>query len=373
MSKNLYVDFHVLQTVPPSCVNRDDTGSPKTAVFGGKTRARVSSQAWKYAMREAFKDIFTEEQIGIRTRKVKSLLSNKIMELDGSIEQKKADELVEEAWNACKSKSGKDKKDVMFLISTLQIEEFAKTILELQKNGEIKKNKKTKGKEDEEKVRRLKAALNSNPSIDLLLFGRMAAGAPDLNYDAAAQVAHSISTHAVSNEYDYFTAVDDCASEDSSGAGHLATVEFNSSTLYRYATVNVKELREHLNAEETLFTVKGFAEAFMKSMPTGKQNTFANRTLPDMVYVTIRSDQPVNLVGAFEKPIPAGENGYVKESKKAFVKYAQNTYDEWVSEPMEAWHIGKECDELGSAVNYQELMERMESSLSALLEPDERA
>ena len=44
-TKRLYVDFHVLQTVPPSCVNRDDTGSPKTAVYGGAVRARVSSQA----------------------------------------------------------------------------------------------------------------------------------------------------------------------------------------------------------------------------------------------------------------------------------------------------------------------------------------
>ena len=56
-TKRLYVDFHVLQTVPPSCVNRDDTGSPKTSVYGGSVRARVSSQAWKHAMRV----MFTEE------------------------------------------------------------------------------------------------------------------------------------------------------------------------------------------------------------------------------------------------------------------------------------------------------------------------
>ena len=38
--RRLYVDLHVIQTVPPSCINRDDTGSPKTAVYGGATRAR---------------------------------------------------------------------------------------------------------------------------------------------------------------------------------------------------------------------------------------------------------------------------------------------------------------------------------------------
>lgn len=49
---NLYVDIHVLQTVPSSNINRDDTGAPKTAVYGGTTRSRVSSQSWKKAIRE---------------------------------------------------------------------------------------------------------------------------------------------------------------------------------------------------------------------------------------------------------------------------------------------------------------------------------
>lgn len=64
-----YIDLHVLQTVPPSCVNRDDTGSPKTAVYGGVTRARVSSQAWKHAMREMFKE---EPRKGRRENKSQS-------------------------------------------------------------------------------------------------------------------------------------------------------------------------------------------------------------------------------------------------------------------------------------------------------------
>ena len=89
---------------------------------------------------------------------------------------------------------------------------------------------------------RYKEALKEAPSADMALFGRMVADDPSLNYDAAAQVAHSISTHAVQNEFDYFTAVDDCAPEDNAGAGHLGTVEYNSATLYRYATVNVLEL-----------------------------------------------------------------------------------------------------------------------------------
>ena len=361
-SKNLYVDFHVLQTVPPSCVNRDDTGSPKTAVFGGKTRARVSSQAWKHTMREMFKDIFSEDQIGFRTKKVKDILVKQIMEQAENMDQSNAEKLADQALDVCDIK-----KDVLFFISALQLKELAKTILTVQDEMDLKKDLKNK-KKDAPWKGSLKKALKGTPSIDLVLFGRMVASDPDLNYDAAAQVAHSISTHTVSNEYDYFTAVDDCVAEDNSGAGHLGTVEFNSSTLYRYATVNVREMLEHLDVEETREAVKGFTEAFLKSMPTGKQNTFANRTLPDMVYVTIRTDQPVNLVNAFEKPIVSGESGYLEGSKKAFVEYAQTVYDQWVSEPAAAWHIGKGCDELGKTVNYQELLEMLDAELSRRLE-----
>ena len=84
--------------------------------------------------------------------------------------------------------------------------------------------------------------------------------------------------------------MDDCAPEDNAGAGHLGTVEYNSSTLYRYATVNVLELVRTLGAEQAAQTVRAFGEAFIRSMPTGKQNSFANRTLPDAVYVTLRQD-----------------------------------------------------------------------------------
>lgn len=83
MKKRLYVDFHVLQTVPPSCINRDDTGSPKTAIYGGVTRARVSSQAWKHAMRQAFveESLLDEEDVGKRTKKVTELVEKEIAAL----------------------------------------------------------------------------------------------------------------------------------------------------------------------------------------------------------------------------------------------------------------------------------------------------
>jgi CRISPR system Cascade subunit CasC len=66
----IFLDVHALQTVPPSNLNRDDTGAPKTALYGGVPRARVSSQAWKRATRTYFADehLLEPSELGVRTK-----------------------------------------------------------------------------------------------------------------------------------------------------------------------------------------------------------------------------------------------------------------------------------------------------------------
>jgi len=358
MNTNLYVEFHVLQTVPPSCVNRDDTGSPKTAVYGGKNRSRVSSQAWKHAMREMFNDIFPEDQKGYRTKNMKALLSKKICELDNNIKYEDAEKTATVVLESSEVKSRGGKKDVLFFISSKQIDALAEAAIKYSNDKSIN---------DKEKTKLYKDALMTSPSIDLVLFGRMAANDPNLNYDAAAQVAHSISTHAVSNEYDYFTAVDDFKISNDSGAGYLSTVEFNSSTLYRYANINVIELLSSLSKEETLLAVRGFAEAFIRSMPTGKQNSFANRTLPDFVYVTIRHDQPINLVNAFEKPIVSDGDGNMSKSQKAFIQYTNKIYKNWVSEPDKNWVVCSNNELVEKTIAFPVLLDEIENAISEFI------
>lgn len=46
------IELHILQSFPPTCLNRDRFGAPKSAMFGGVERARVSSQCWKRPTRE---------------------------------------------------------------------------------------------------------------------------------------------------------------------------------------------------------------------------------------------------------------------------------------------------------------------------------
>ncbi len=350
--ERLYVDLHVLQTVPPSCVNRDDTGSPKTAVYGGVTRARVSSQAWKRAMRLQFRQTLAEGDVSLRTKMVADLIAEEISRMQPELSEKKAQSMAKSALEAAgiklKEESEKLKTGALFFISPSQIRALAKAAVE------------SEGGKPEKAV--CQNALRSRPGVDLALFGRMVADDPTLNFDAAAQVAHAISTHAVETEYDYFTTVDDCSPEDNAGAGHLGTVEFNSSTLYRYATVNVGALRGMLE-EKAPAAVRAFADAFIRSMPTGKQNTFANWTRPDAVYVTIRHDQPINLAGAFEKPIRAGEGGYVDGSIRALASYAQETYADFAAAPELALTVGRGMETLGEPCSVDALLDTLEAWL----------
>ncbi len=344
----LYLDVHVLQTVPPSCVNRDDTGSPKTAVYGGATRARVSSQSWKKAMREMFKEILPAHSLGTRTKQIVSMVAEEIHKLDDSRDcEADAAQILKTA--GLKIESPEKGTNALFFMSNAQAVALAELAIDPDAS-------KTKAQE----------ALQQSPGIDIALFGRMVADAPSLNTDAAAQVAHSISTHKVSNEYDYFTAVDDRAPEDHAGAGHIGTVEYNSSTLYRYATIAVHELHKQLK-DDTADAVTGFVRAFACSMPTGKQNTFANRTLPDTILVTIRRDQPINLVGAFERPVQAGKNnedGYIQSSAQAFVEHTNKTYANWLGKPEVSLVTGELLSELGDLHPFNDLLNILEREIS---------
>ena len=351
-TKRLYVDFHVLQTVPPSCVNRDDTGSPKTAVYGGAVRARVSSQAWKHAMRVMFTGEMSDAvETGKRTKKGADLVAKQITLL---APESDAEKLAKKAIESAGIKSDDKGTKALFFMSEAQ----AKALAELAVDGCTDK-------------KQYKEALKAAPSADMALFGRMVADDPSLNYDAAAQVAHSISTHTVQNEFDYFTAVDDCAPEDNAGAGHLGTVEYNSATLYRYATVNVLELVRTLGAEQAAQTVRAFGEAFIRSMPTGKQNSFANRTLPDAVYVTLRQDQPVNLCGAFEKPVRKSEEGYAEPSKMALKQYAKELYNTFAEAPEQSFTVGTGLEELAQPMPLNTMLAALEKAVEEKLSGNE--
>ena len=333
---SLTIDLHVLQSVPPSNLNRDDSGSPKSAQYGGVRRARVSSQAWKRATREHFSQHLNPEQTGVRTLRAAELLASRISAIDPSLEKDAVQKAAETALAAVglkleakrKKKDADDEEDpgvktqYLVFFSNEQLDKLA----ELAASGE-------------KAAKTYKEVMRGNNGIDLALFGRMVADDAELNVDASVQVAHALSTHAVDNEFDFYTAVDDETPRDETGAGMMGTLEFNSSVLYRYATVNVDLLHAQLSEpSDVVRAVEEFVTSFVLSMPTGKQNTFANGTLPDAVVVCARKDRGISLVGAFEHPVRATrEGGFVENSAKALTAYAQDVLTQYAAQADRTW------------------------------------
>ena len=334
-----YVDIHIIQNLPPSCVNRDDSGSPKSAVYGGVRRLRVSSQSWKRATRLYFNDLLDAKDVGVRTKRVVEVLAERITE-DAPELAGDAVTLAEGVFKAARIKLSppRGKKDApqesgyLLFLSTSQIARLAELAIASARDGETLDAK------------TVKKIFKEAHAVDIALFGRMVADDTDLNVDAACQVAHAISTHAAENEYDFFTAVDDDKSrseEEDAGAGMMGTVEFSSATMYRYATVNLDMLVENLgDGDAALRALEVFIKGFCLSMPTGKQNTFANRTLPEAVVVSVRDDQPVSLVGAFEKPIRTNEaDGYLARSAEALAEHARAIEDSYGLKPLASFVV----------------------------------
>lgn len=364
------IDIHILQTVPPSNLNRDDTGSPKTAIYGGVRRSRVSSQAWKRAAREAFKSYLDESELGTRTKRVVDLLAEEIVDQAPELEER-ASELASSTFETIGIKLEKPKKDesqeekedatlqsqYLLFLSRRQIQNLASAAIEAAGADDVKKAL---------RAAKVKDLANRDHSVDIALFGRMVANQNDINVDAAAQVAHAISVHSVETEFDYYTAVDDRLDDDETGAGMIGTVEFNSATLYRYAAVDVNRLADNLgDALATRRAVEAFLQAFVRSMPSGKQNSFAHRTLPEAVVVVVRESQPINLVGAFEKPIRELERkGRVKRAAEELCNEAQEIERAYGEKPISSWvtRVGTDTDsldELGANVPLDEMVTQL--------------
>ncbi|WP_329097243.1 type I-E CRISPR-associated protein Cas7/Cse4/CasC [Streptomyces sp. NBC_01439] len=372
MSRTI-LDVHILQTVPPSNINRDDTGAPKSAVYGGVRRSRVSSQAWKRATRKAFDDLLDPAELGVRTKKVVDALTTRITALEPSLTPEHvwpmAAELLQTATGAksetpSRKSAGKDPKDdeplapqssYLLFLSAHQLDGLAKLAVEgIGRGTEPKVFVK-----DKDVKARAKQIASTRHSVDIALFGRMVADASDINVDAAAQVAHALSVHAVDMESDYFTAVDDRNTSAEPGAGMIGTVDFNSATLYRYAAVDVDLLARNLDAgladgertgEPVRRAVEAFIEGFVMSMPTGKANTFGNHTLPDAVIVKLRSSRPVSFVGAFEKPVVQQDTGegHVRAACKALADHVPAVEKAFGATADRTWilRVGEHTDDL---------------------------
>ncbi|MDX3905107.1 MAG: type I-E CRISPR-associated protein Cas7/Cse4/CasC [Pigmentiphaga sp.] len=322
-----FLEFHLIQNFAPSNLNRDDTGSPKDAIFGGQRRARVSSQCFKRSIRMMARDydLIPPAHRGVRTKKLKALLRERLADR----EPEEAEAKIEVALGAAGLKIKEDgKTEYLLFLGEGEITAFASLIAEhwdqLPTGGDKKSKKDAKSALPPELLKKAKALLDGGKAVDVALFGRMLADLPAANQNAACQVAHAISTHRVEREFDYFTAVDDRGGDDETGAGMIGQVEFNSATFYRYAVLDLNKLHENLQGDDDLVlsSVEAFAKAMVLAVPTGKQNTFAAQNLPEFVGISLRHGVPMSLANAFEKPVTARlDQGLSDQSVERLVDY----------------------------------------------------
>jgi len=316
------IEVHLIQNFAPSNLNRDDTGQPKSATFGGFRRARVSSQCGKRAAREWWRERGTVS-VGDRTKRLQQLIGDKLAQdkeftkmVANEEDRKTGIRVFTDAYYAAADKNKPDNTNVLIFVGPDEVYVCAEAIKETW-DDEIKNKTEIKSrKEIEDRIRAARV------SADIALFGRMLAEQPGRNTDGACQVAHPISTHKVDMEMDFYTAVDDLNPSEETGAGMMGVVGFNSACYYRYALVDRDQLARNLarkterknggwaqNLEakdyDTADTViKAFLEAMVYAIPTGKQHSFAAQNLPSFgLLVRRQGGVPISLANAFAKPV----------------------------------------------------------------------
>ena len=291
------IEFHIIQSFPVSCLNRDDVGAPKSALIGGVERARVSSQCWKRAVRMAMHEMGVA--IGNRTKYVTQRIAEQCQTLGATPEQAKAcGEAAAKSFTKTVKEDGQS--DTLFFISESEAKGLAKAFQEAGFDP------KTDAKQLQKAC---KEAMNpAHDGLDIALFGRMVANAPEMDIEAAASFAHAVSTHKAVSEVDFFTAVDDCSKNDS-GAGHMGSLEFNSATYYRYVSLDLGQLEANkISGEEMASAVEAFTKALFVAVPEARQATMTASSPWDYALVTLRKGQRVQI--PFNEPVkPQNGNG----------------------------------------------------------------
>lgn len=339
----MLVELHLLTAHAPSNLNRDDFGRPKTALFGGTERGRISSQAIKRAVR---KSGFVAERlagkISTRSLHLPQMIYDEIQrdEMQGQVSQDERERL-NSLCQAVTHALGKPDKEnalktsqIVFLTPD-EIARIRGLVAEKLADGTRLTGKAVK--EFGDTIAKA-TGLDVRPTdaVDMALFGRMTTddAASFAAVDAAMQVAHPIATHTTVTETDYFTAVDDWkaaggsgGTTDTRGSGHIGEVDFNSAVYYTYLSCDLDALARNLGGD-TDAALDGLAvvlEAFCRVTPSGKQNSFASHPPAETALLVLRDAKtPCSLAAAFEAAVPASEDGYAAVStRRMFQRYAR--------------------------------------------------
>lgn len=412
----MFVELHVIQNYPPSCLNRDDTNTPKTTLFGGYRRPRISSQCLKRAIRlhPGFLEALSGK-VGTRTRMVPLKVMQVLMDRcprDG-MPMDKVLPIVEQVLNMAGFNLKEGKTQVLLFLSQAEIAQLCLLVdrhfdelLELAEEARVEKEekekkaaleaekeekgapvkkkvkaKKTKGKAEEglskELTAKIKAVSNKiknspdfrkdiSQAADIALFGRMMSERQGMGVDSSCQVEHSYATHLSENESDFYTAIDDLHG-GGTGAGMMGSVDFNSACFYRYSVVDTCQLMENLSQDRILAldTIMAYIQAAIEARPSGKQNSMAAHSRPSFIKIRVReSGMPTSLCNAFEKPVSPGTEGLVQESIRALLEHDADLQGFYGSEGIVLDVDGRVGGETSLSALLQQLRGVLEVSLS---------
>lgn len=319
------IELHIIQSYPVSCLNRDDLNSPKSAMFGGVKRARISSQCLKRVQRERFSELSPEFAQGMRTKYISKTVEDYLKENNADVSDScDLSQYIAEIWG--KQEKGKNK--TLMYLSKGEIKAMVDAALPMWEELKDKKDKSALKKE----VQKALKGASRRDSADIALFGRMVADDPSLNIEGAAMFSHAISCHKSDSEIDFYTAVDDLLPNEEMGAGMMGVLEFNSACYYRYIGINLDLLKENLKGVDDADIqkmLKSFIQAALTSVPSARKNSMNAATRPSYVLGVKREGQPLQLVNAFEKPVKAGNEGYVDGAVKQLKGELQNMKETW--------------------------------------------
>jgi len=342
------IELHILQSFPVTCLNRDDVGAPKSAFFGGVQRARVSSQSWKRAIRAMARELQPAVFAGTRTRYVIRDLKRRFANAGRSPQE--AQELAEATADALGKLDSVEKGTVKTLLyfSPMEMENVVQAVLGAEfaeplgralegasvlQEATVAKDDKAadKARKGREKARNELVKICEKPAkelrkavkdaADIAVFGRMVADDHTLTIEGAGLFSHALSTHQAANEVEFFSAVDDTpdVEEQGAGAGHIGTLEFNSACYYRYVGLNLDLLRDgdhltHLSEKEFRTVLDTVLRSALLAVPGARKNSMFGFNPPASVLGLRRRGHPLSLVNAFEEPIKARGEGYIKPS-----------------------------------------------------------
>ncbi|MCG3173124.1 MAG: CRISPR system Cascade subunit CasC [Myxococcota bacterium] len=333
----MLIEIHMIQNHGPANLNRDDLGAPKTCIFGGFTRARISSQCLKRSIRRSPEfSAALEKDGGVRTRRLIELIAKEAAD-EGNPPKEQHCKAIRKVFEEGGVGLKKDENtfDALFFLPQSAIQKMGAAVRD--GNGNLGK-----------KFAEIIGEFVKTP--DIALCGRMTefdAKEPfkvlkgKFTVEAALSAAHAISTHAVVNEVDYFTAADDVPGQDA-GAAHVNEAMFNSACFYKHFVIDFEQLKTNLGGDEELAktTIRCFLEAAVKANPSGKQHSHAAFNPPDGVLVEIKTRQatPISYANAFADPVPEkSTRGLIGESIARLGQYAHELIEGYGVEAERFW------------------------------------